>query len=168
MTESERERIPNLYSRQNRRPYHHVDGDAGLDFRATLTSRRCSSEPNWPWHTEARHFYLALPLQFFDVGCEWNIYFSACRRYTIDRGIPQIQNAQLDTRWNGKMHIVGKLFDWPSLLCCFVDRVDVFLGQVHRTLKASERFRQNLPVVSLYFACLLALVTSTTTVATFI
>ena len=46
MTESERERLPNLYSRQNRRPYHHVDGDAGLDFRATLTSRRCSSEPN--------------------------------------------------------------------------------------------------------------------------
>ena len=49
----------------------------------------------------------------------------------------------------------------------FVDRVGVFLEHVHRTLKASERFTPNVPVVSLFIACLLVLVASTTTAVTF-
>ena len=52
------------------------------------------------------------------------------------------------------------------LLLFFVDRVGVFLEHVHRTLKASERFTPNFPVVSLFIACLLVLVASTETAAT--
>ena len=47
----------------------------------------------------------------------------------------------------------------------FLDRVGVFLEHVHGTLKASERFSANFPVVSLYFTCLLALVASIATAA---
>ena len=49
----------------------------------------------------------------------------------------------------------------------FVDRVGVFLAHVHSTLKASERFTSNFSVSSFYVSCLLALVASTTTAATF-
>ena len=49
----------------------------------------------------------------------------------------------------------------------FVNRVGVFLEHVLKTLKASERFTPSIPVVSPYFACLLVLVASTTTAATF-
>ena len=48
----------------------------------------------------------------------------------------------------------------------FVERVGVFLEHVDRTLKASELLTPNFPVVSLHFACLLALVASNTTAAT--
>ena len=49
----------------------------------------------------------------------------------------------------------------------FIVWVGVFLEHIHRTLKASERFKPNFPDISLHFACLLAHVTSTTTAATF-
>ena len=49
----------------------------------------------------------------------------------------------------------------------FVNRVGVFLEHVHKTLKTSKRFTSNFSVVSLYTGCLLALVASTTTAATF-
>ena len=49
----------------------------------------------------------------------------------------------------------------------FVGRVGVFFEHVHRTLKASERFTSNFSIVSLYIACLLSLVASTTTAAAF-
>ena len=44
---------------------------------------------------------------------------------------------------------------------------NAILEHIHRTLKASEQFTSNFSVVSLYIACLLALVASTTTAATF-
>ena len=72
---------------------------AGLNFRATMTSQYGASDPSdWPWHIEARHFYLtlALPLRSFDVWRECKINVSACERYTINCGTPSIQNAQID------------------------------------------------------------------------
>ena len=49
----------------------------------------------------------------------------------------------------------------------FVDWVSVFFEHVLRTLKTYKRFTLNFPVVSYYFACLLALVARTTIAATF-
>ena len=49
----------------------------------------------------------------------------------------------------------------------FVDQVGVFLEHVHRTIKASECFTLNFPIISVYFAWLLALLASTRTVATY-
>ena len=67
---------------------------------------------------------------------------------------------------SGKMH-VSCLTDLDYCIV-FVDRVGVFLENVPRTLKPSERFLTNFPVVSLYFTCFLALVASTATAGTII
>ena len=51
----------------------------------------------------------------------------------------------------------------------FFDRVGacLFIEQVHRTFKASKQFMPDSPILSCYFACLLALVASMTTATTF-
>ena len=70
---------------------------AGLNFHPMMTSQHRASDPNdWPWHIAACSFYLALPQRSFNVGCECKINVSACERYTINCGIPSIQNAQID------------------------------------------------------------------------
>ena len=136
-----------------------------LDADVTSLNERAKWRWYWPWHTAAHHFYLALPLLSFDVGHECKINWlptnlSACRRYTRDRGTPPIQVHKLT-----ETHIIGKLFDWPRLLCCFC-RLSWCISWT-RLRQTSERFTSNFPVVSLYIACLLALVVSTTTAATF-
>ena len=104
---------------------------------------------------------LALPLTSFYVRRECKINVSACERYTISCGIPSIQNTQIDLAEVARCTLLVSL-----LIAVFVNRVGVFLEHMHRTLKASERFSTNFPMVSLYFTCLLALVVSTTTAAT--
>ena len=73
---------------------------AGLDFRATLTLCRCACPTDHgndhDVHSDARHFYLVLPLRSFDVGREWKVYLSACERYTVNFGIQPIQNTPID------------------------------------------------------------------------
>ena len=124
---------------------------AGLNFHMMLTSQHCASDStDWPWHIAAWHFYLALLFWSFSVGRECKIKVSACERYTINCGIPTITS---QPRWSGKMHIIGKLFNWPRLLFFFVDGVGVFLEHVHRTLKASEWFSSFL-FISLAFGLL--------------
>ena len=63
------------------------------------------------------------------------------------------------------MHIIGTTD--PDYCVVLVNWVGVFLEHMHRTLKVSEQFTSNFSVVSLYIACLLAFVASTTTAATF-
>ena len=72
---------------------------AGLNFHAMLMSQHRASDPtDWPWHIAAHLFYLnlALPLQSVNVWRECKINVSVCERYTINCGIPSIQNAQMD------------------------------------------------------------------------
>ena len=95
----------------------------GLNFRATMTSQQGTSDlTDWPWHIAARHFYLALtlPLRPFDVGRECKINVSACERYTINCGVPSIQNAQIDLA-KVASSIVCWCFVVSSIVCwCFV------------------------------------------------
>ena len=84
----------------------------------------------------------------------------------IDCGIPPLHKSTAPICRCGKMDIVGKLCTTDLDYCVvFVDQVDVFLEHVHRTLKASERLMPNFLIVFLYFTCLLALVSNTTTTA---
>ena len=65
----------------------------------------------------------------------------------MNYGIPPIQNKTNRPYWSGKMHIISKLFDWPTFLFCCVELVSVFLERVHRTLKVSEWFTPDFRVV---------------------
>ena len=137
------------------------------------------SKSNWSlhcqWHIGARPFYLALPLRSFDVGRvgrerqinRYAINLSACGRYTTDCGIPSIQNAQINRTEVARCTLSVSCSTDLDYCAVFVDRVGVFLEHMHRTLRASERFTPNFPVVSVLFACLVALVAITTTAATF-
>ena len=67
-----------------------------LNIHAMLTSSTVWA--NWPQLSATHLFYPDLPLQLqaFDVGGKCKIYLSACGRYTIDCGIPPIQNTKTD------------------------------------------------------------------------
>ena len=67
---------------------------ASLDF--TQRWHQVTEQANWPWHSATCHFYLPSPLPSFNVRCECKVYLSACWRYTINCGIPPIQNTQID------------------------------------------------------------------------
>ena len=90
-----------------------------------------------------------------------------CGRFTIDCGIPPIQNTQIDHAEVARCTLsVSSLTDLDYCVA-FVNWVGVFLEHVHKTLKTSELLTPNFLVVSLYIACLLVLVASTTPTATF-
>ena len=87
-----------------------LTGWFGLPRDVDVTSPGCVLT-ELTMHSAARHFYLALPVRPFNVGRECKIYLSACRRYIINCGIQAIQNTHIHRAE------IGKLFDWPRLLC---------------------------------------------------
>ena len=100
---------------------------------------------NWPWHWAAHHFYLALLLRSFDVGCECKIYLSVYGKYTNNCGIPPIQNTHINC---------AEVARWTVLVSCstdldycvvIVDRVSVLLGHMHTTLKSFWMVYAKLP-----------------------
>ena len=117
-------------------------------------------------HSAVRHFHLAFPLPSFDVGRECKTYLLASGRYTINCGIPPIQNTQIDRVEVARCTLSVSCSTNLEYRVAFVDRVGVFLEHARRTLKASKRFAPDFPVVCLYPACLLAPVASTKTSAT--
>ena len=78
---------------------------------------------SWPCHTAVHRFYLALPFLSFDVGRECKINWEV-HSWLWDPTNSKYTNRP---RWSGKMHIIGKLFDWPRSLCCFCRSGCVFL-----------------------------------------
>ena len=86
-----------------------------------------------------------------------------CGRYTINCGIPPIQNTQIDCTEVARCTL---LVSCPTDLhhcVVFVDQVGAFHEHVHRTLKASKQFMPDFPVVSLDFGCLLTTIAATFT-----
>ena len=143
------------------------EADWLVELPKMLTSQHRVCDPtDWPRHNGARHFYLTLPIWSFDVRCECRINLSACERHTINCWIPPIQNTQIDLTEEASCTLLVSCYTDLDYWVVFVNRVDVFLEHMHRTLKASERFMPNFPVISFYFACLLVLIVSTTTAAT--
>ena len=67
------------------------------------------------------------------------------------------------SRRSGKTLAIGKLSTY------LITVLFLSIGSVYflNTCKASQRFTPNLPVISLYFDCLLVLVASATTTASF-
>ena len=139
---------------------------AGSDFRSTLTSRRWSA-------SSTDHAFCSVSFSFrlcrfdhskFGVNVKYDVFISMSEVYC---GIPPIQTIQIDR---------AEVKRWTLSVCCltYLDECVIlsiesvyFLSTVHRTLKAFERFTADFPVVSFRFACLLALVGSATTAATF-
>ena len=80
--------------------------------------------------------------------------------------MPLIQNTQIDRVEVARCTLSGSRSADLDYCVVFVDRVGVLLEHVHGTLKASERFTPNFPVVSPYFAGVSAFVASITTAAT--
>lgn len=68
--------------------------------------------------------------------------------------------------WSSKMHLIDKLFNCLTLLFCFCRSVIVVLEYVRKISKTSKLLR--FPCVSLHFAYVLALISSTTIISTFI
>ena len=134
---------------------------AALDFRTTLTSRRYTA--NQTDHA---------------LGLQNGIFISPCRFdnsvsfYQRVGGIQLIVGSHQSKihkstalKWQDAHYRYAVRLTWITVV--FVDRVGVFLEHVHRTWKASEWFMSNFSVISLYIACLLTLIASTTTAATF-
>ena len=140
------------------------DASDWLVWTSARRWRQVVERTNWPRHSATRHFCLALPLPSFNIGREWK---SVCGRYTINRGIPPIQNTHIDraegTRWTSS---VSCSVD-PDYGVVLVDLVGVFLEHVLRTLKALDGLRQTSPSFLFILLASLALVASTTTAATF-
>ena len=112
-------------------------------------------------------FLLSLSYRMIAVCPKKQTTNSACKRYTIDCEIPLNQNIQIDrTKVIARTSSVSCSTDLDDCVV-FVDRVSVFLEHVHRTLKASERFTPNFPVISFHIESLLALATSVTAAAKF-
>ena len=78
-------------------------------------------------------------------------------RYTIKCSIPPIQNAQIKLIEVARCTLLVSCLTDLDYCVVFVNRVGVFLKHVHTTLKASEWFTPDFPVISLYFACLVVL-----------
>ena len=117
---------------------------AGLDSRATLTSRRCAASRT-DWLSAVRHFHLAFPLRSFDVGRECKIHLTACWKYIINYSLTSIQNTQLDRAEVARCTLSVSCSIYLDYCIVFVHRVGVFLEHLHRTLEASERFTSRLP-----------------------
>ena len=99
---------------------------SGLDFRATLTSRRrtrpsdCGTDHGTDYSTQ-QHPFLSGPTASI-IRCKY--YLSACGKYTIHCGFPPIQNTQLDRSEVARCTLsVSCSTDLDY--CVFVDRVGV-------------------------------------------
>ena len=118
------------------------DASDRLVWTSARRWRQVVERANWPRHSATRYFCLALPLRSFNIGREWKSVFG---KYTINRGIPPIQNTHIDpaegTRWTLSVSCSAD----PDYGVVLVDLVGVFLEHVLRTVKASERLTPNLP-----------------------
>ena len=115
--------------------------------------------------TAKRHFYLALPLPFFDVDRD---IFSACGRYTINCGIPPIQDTQIYRAEVAKCTLsVSCSTDLQITVLFSSIRCVYFLNMCIKLKRLLNDLRQTSPSVLLILLFLLALGASTTTAATF-
>ena len=86
-------------------------------------------------HSAARHFHLALTLRLFDVGRECNVYLSECGRYTSSRGIPPMQNTQIDRTEVARCTLLVSCSTDLDYCVVSVYRVGVFFEHVHIELE---------------------------------
>ena len=118
------------------------DASDWLIWTSARRWRQVAERANWPQHSATSYFCLALPLRSFDIGPEWK---SACGRYTINFGIPPIQNTHIDPAEGARCTLSVSCSADPDYGVVLVDLVGVFLEHVLRTVKASERLTPNLP-----------------------
>ena len=143
---------------------------SGLTCNADITLL-CQS--NWPCidHGTLRHaIFISPPFHFNHSVSDVNIklYVLECGRYTINLGIPPIQNTQIVcTEVASCLLMLNCSADLDfTVLFLLIGSVWPNVYNVHRTLKASEWFTSSFPVVSLCSVCLLVLIASNTNSAT--
>ena len=99
---------------------------AGFEFHMVLMSCHWLSKRPADHGTLCSTPFLSCLAALLVWGCAWMwnklVTNKFIRVWKVDNWLwdptnPKYINFQL--RWSGKMHTIGKLFDWPRLLCCF-------------------------------------------------